>query len=659
MGLLNALIESADRFADALLPVGYAERKVTWIVDVDPGGDAIIHKQSPRRVIVGPAAVAGRTSAPRPGFLIDRADYALGLPEAGIRKEGGKFDLNLKLLAEAIETVPALKPIYDWLTTPNAVAQAIAKVDRRQLPVKEEELVTFSLAGNVQRVPDLPGVQAFWEAKEAERLAAPSKICAICGDNRPLSRIQPAKVILRGKISAPLSSLNANAFCSGGHSSKSDRRAALCQSCASLAPQVLQSLIRYDSEDDREGKPREKFSGRHVIWIVRDEKRNTGNQFAVFWTKRRTPPADETEHDGPAVGEQLPRLAIGDFVDRPDEADLPAYADQFRKLLKRPLAAGNGEKTLAVNEFYLAVLSASEGRLIVREWLEQDVEAMRRHVRRYLDALRILHPLECYVGFPPLPAMLAALQSPMSSKNRNEEKPRLPQVEPDLMRKLLRCMFTGSPPPRALLTRAVRCFRVPDPPAEGEQRKRQQFRRMALAAAMKLVLTYDHEQEQYTMEQRHTEHDDQSDYKRQSPYLTGCLLAVLEAVQNRPGNKVNTTLVDRFYGAASTAPATVFANLMSMATKAHLPKLRREGKEWFTLRSGERININDRMGETCAAINQAGGFKAFLTPEEQGQFALGFYAERAEFNGKRQPPSGPAAKGGDSDDNNPVNGDQQ
>lgn len=654
MGLLNALIESADRFGDDLLPVGYAKRKVTWVVDIDPdGGEAIIHKQSPRREIIGPAAVAGRTSAPRPGFLIDRADYSLGLPEAGNRKEGGKFDLNLKLLAETIETVPALKPIYDWLTTPHAVAQAIAKVDNGQLPIKEEELVTFSLGRNAQRVPDIPGVQEFWEAKEAERLAAPKKICAVCGRNRPLSRIQPAKVILLGRIGAPLSSLNSDAFCSGGHSAKSDRRAALCQSCASLAPQVLQSLIRYDIEDDHGRRPREKLTGRHVVWLVQSEKRNTDNQFAVFWTKR---PIELQTEDGPQPGELLPRLTFEDSG-RLTEDEMPAYAAQLRDLLQRPLTEGAGNAALPANKFYLGVLSASEGRIIVREWLEQDVEAMRTHVRRYLDALRILHPAGRYVGFPPLPAMLAALQSPVSSKNRNEEKPRLPQVEPDLLRKLLRCIFAGSPPPEALLTRALRCFRVPDPPAEGEQRRRQQFRRMALVAAIKLVFTYNNPSEQKAMEQRHSENDHLSDYKSQSPYLSGCLLALLEAIQSRPGNKVNTTLVDRFYGAASTAPATIFGNLISTATKAHLPKLRRDGKEWFALRTGESININDRMADTCAALNEAGGFKPFLTPEEQGQFALGFYSERAEL----KPPPRPGAGGQNSNsaiDNSTSKGDQ-
>ena len=71
-----------------------------------------------------------------------------------------------------------------------------------------------------------------------------------------------------------------------------------------------------------------------------------------------------------------------------------------------------------------------------------------------------------------------------------------------------------------------------------------------------------------------------------------------------------------------------------MATKAHLPKLRRENKEHFRTRhSGEQtVNISDLFTEVCDALNEAGGFPPPLTPEEQAQFALGFYHQRAELS---------------------------
>jgi CRISPR-associated protein Csd1 len=167
------------------------------------------------------------------------------------------------------------------------------------------------------------------------------------------------------------------------------------------------------------------------------------------------------------------------------------------------------------------------------------------------------------------------------------------------------------------------------------------YRRMAMAAAMKLILTYDkNKKEQQAMEQLKTDHDSESEYKKLAPYNCGALLAVLEAIQRRAsssGHGVNTTLVDRFYSAASSAPATIFANLIGMATKAHLPKLRRENKELFKVRyQEESVNINDLMTSACDAINAAGGFPAPLGPEEQAAFALGFYHQRAALTPQKK-----------------------
>ena len=58
-------------------------------------------------------------------------------------------------------------------------------------------------------------------------------------------------------------------------------------------------------------------------------------------------------------------------------------------------------------------------------------------------------------------------------------------------------------------------------------------------------------------------------------YLCGRLLAVLDAIQSRALNNPNTTIVDRFYGSASSAPASVFGTLLHGA-QAHLSKLRKD-----------------------------------------------------------------------------------
>ena len=58
-------------------------------------------------------------------------------------------------------------------------------------------------------------------------------------------------------------------------------------------------------------------------------------------------------------------------------------------------------------------------------------------------------------------------------------------------------------------------------------------------------------------------------------YLCGRLFALLEAVQRAAIPGTNTTITDRFFGTASSAPASVFGRLLRGA-QAHLNKLRKE-----------------------------------------------------------------------------------
>ena len=114
-------------------------------------------------------------------------------------------------------------------------------------------------------------------------------------------------------------------------------------------------------------------------------------------------------------------------------------------------------------------------------------------------------------------------------------------------------------------------------------------------------------------------------------YLCGRLLAILEEIQLRQAHwNLNTTLVDRFYGSASTAPSSVFGNLIKMATSAHLPKLRKINLKWH---DEMRINFEEVQNK----IYDACGFPDTLSTKEQAEFALGFYHQRAMYRKIRPP----------------------
>lgn len=107
---------------------------------------------------------------------------------------------------------------------------------------------------------------------------------------------------------------------------------------------------------------------------------------------------------------------------------------------------------------------------------------------------------------------------------------------------------------------------------------------------------------------------------REPAYLCGRLLAVLEAIQLRALGNPKTTIVDRFYGSASSAPASVFGTLLHGA-QAHLSKLRKDERSHGAYRA-----LEQRLEEILEPLR---AFPATLTLQEQGLFALGFYHQRA------------------------------
>ncbi|NLA07034.1 MAG: type I-C CRISPR-associated protein Cas8c/Csd1, partial [Firmicutes bacterium] len=104
-------------------------------------------------------------------------------------------------------------------------------------------------------------------------------------------------------------------------------------------------------------------------------------------------------------------------------------------------------------------------------------------------------------------------------------------------------------------------------------------------------------------------------------YLLGRLFATLEKVQQdaASGAKLNATIRDRYFGAASATPRSVFPVLLRLA-QHHIAK-------------AEYGGIADRQIE--AIVGKLDSFPAHLNLEEQGNFVLGYYHQRQDFYRKR------------------------
>ena len=110
-------------------------------------------------------------------------------------------------------------------------------------------------------------------------------------------------------------------------------------------------------------------------------------------------------------------------------------------------------------------------------------------------------------------------------------------------------------------------------------------------------------------------------------YLLGRLFAALEHLQGAAQGQTNATVGDRFYGAASTAPVTVFGRLLGLS-KHHLAKLRKE-------RPGQAVNL-DKMITAIMGYLPAEKFPSTFPMEEQGLFAVGYYHQRQALFTKKE-----------------------
>jgi CRISPR-associated protein Csd1 len=268
------------------------------------------------------------------------------------------------------------------------------------------------------------------------------------------------------------------------------------------------------------------------------------------------------------------------FLDRPD-------ADTVRLLLDSPRS---GKQSAQVDEtaFYATSLSGSGARVVVRDWIDTTVGAVQANLRQWFAWQRIVGAF----GEEPHPVGLFQLAIATVRESKD--------IPPTTPRTLLSAALTGTPLPSSLLYQAVRRNRA-------EQKVTPQR-----AALIKLVFA---SQQSVQQEDVMAQLDPTN---TTSAYQCGRLLAVLEEIQRAAIPGAKATIVDRFFGTASSAPASVFGRLMRGA-QPHLSKLERDNPNAYRA-------LQRRMEEVTTGLDS---FPRMLTLEEQGLFSLGYYHQRA------------------------------
>ena len=114
--------------------------------------------------------------------------------------------------------------------------------------------------------------------------------------------------------------------------------------------------------------------------------------------------------------------------------------------------------------------------------------------------------------------------------------------------------------------------------------------------------------------------------ERSPAYIYGRLLAVFDEIQHAALGDVNATVVDRFYGTLSAAPSMVFERLYDNAQN-HLRKVRSDKKALAK-------SLDNRLTAVTNLL-PSDKPKGVLSLQDQGQFALGFYHQKAHRAAER------------------------
>ncbi|MEX0871187.1 MAG: type I-C CRISPR-associated protein Cas8c/Csd1, partial [Aquisalimonadaceae bacterium] len=323
------------------------------------------------------------------------------------------------------------------------------------------------------------------------------------------------------------------------------------------------------------------------------QRLQVGDATVVFWAVARTP---EQASEAESVFADLFNPPTDDVQ---ETAKLRTVLDAVAK--GRPLH----ELELRLDEgtqLYVLGLAPNASRLSIRFWQTGSLEFFARRLAEHYQDLN-LEPKPWKTE----PAIWRLLYATAPSRNG---KAKADDILPQLAGEMTRAILTGGRYPRSLLANVIMRMR-----ADGDiSGVRVALCKGVLARERRLGVKGINEEVPMSL-----------DKEASNPgYRLGRLFAVLESAQrNALGIQVNATIRDRYYGAASATPATVFPMLLRN-TQNHLAKLRKE-------KPGLALTLEREVGEIIDGLESH--FPRSLRIEEQGRFAIGYYHQsQARFS---------------------------
>lgn len=560
--------KSADP-ATALAPEGFEFKEIPFLIVLDKDGRFIQFQDTREgegkvrraKSFLVPKGIK-KTSGVASSLLWDSAEYVLGIAtgEGTDKKQKSPERIAEQHAAfrKQIEQAFGTNPMVPALRALLLFLQSMP-VEQMQKDTLWQEIVVGNPFLTFRLLDDVaiavPERDDVRKAVEGLGGNAPDGVCGISGELDVLERLHPALKGVRGAQSSGANVVSFNRDAFNSYGKEQGGNAPMGKRTVFAYTTALNHLLGKDSR----------------------QKIQLGDASTVFWAEKNT---------GEAMEDLFGQLVAG--ADNPEQGTDRLHA-LYALEAHQPLTADDAQK------FFVLGLSPNAARISIRFWYVATIRELGERILQHFKDLEIILP-----SFETrLHISLWRLLASTAQQNK------LDNVPPQLAGALLQSILSGSPYPPALLQACVRRVRA-------ELGHVTPVRAALLKACLNRLSRY---QSSNSMEEITVSLDTTNG---NAGYRLGRLFAALERVQERAQGNLNASIRERYYGAASSTPATVLPLLMKLKNH-HLAKLDNRG---------EVVNLEKLLGEIMDGIDTV---PAHLPLPDQARFALGYYHQRQAF----------------------------
>lgn len=586
MTILQALARQYERLHEkgSVPPPGYSRENISYAIALSVDGTPVdvmplvrtdAQRKYPRQLDV-PRRLP-RSSNTQPFFLWDKTAYAIGV----------KLEKKTRKPIYAEDEHSAFKKFHEDLLvdTEDEGLQALATFLRRwnprnyrNLPYADEMLdlnVVFRLDQDRQKfLHDRPIARSIWldYLEKIESDDSTRQICLVTGKRDPVARLHTKLKNFKGgqPSGASIVSFNFNA-CESFGKTQGDN-----------APVSIPAMLAYTTALDAllDGTSRQQI--------------RLGDTRVVYWAE-----ATKNELEAKAAESLFSEL----FEPITDEEETVVVSHTLKDIANgKPLETVKPDVQEDTTFFVLA-LAPNVARISIRFWHRDTIGSYAERIVQHWKDLR-LDPPPWRVSPT---AWDVVSQTGRYYRKKKQDRWRLDyeSIPPRLCGELLWAILLGRRYPTILLSTLIARMRS-DKNIDG--------RRVAICKA---CLARDHrlgfEKEDVPVSLNPNEPN--------IAYRLGRLFAVYESVQRVASDgALNATIKDRYFGAASAIPASIFP-LLERNSAHHLASLRKGDKQglahWF----------EQEIDTILAGVDTA--FPRSLRLQDQGRFVLGYHHQRA------------------------------